>query len=541
MKTSSEIVSGAEEVARALDALGVTEIFAIASIHNIPILRAIRALGRTRIIPARHEQGAVHAADGYARANGRLGVAVVSTGPGTANAMGGLYEAAFASSPVLLLTGQIPTQHRGAGRGHIHEAERQNAMLSQVCREVFEPRGVGEVGAAVLAAGAAALSGRPQPAAVEIPIDLQTSGVEAVELTMPRLGRKAISNEDAAAVADLLEASQRPLIWAGGGVISGDASTALTEFAAAADVPVVTTREGRGAIREDHRLSLGAFPTVEPLRSFVESSDLLIAIGTKFQMHSTAGWTLNLPADMVQINVDPGDLQRTYPVSLALVGDLSDALTKLRGAVAHPTSRQTYVEEARQASHKARDIILGQAGPDYAAICASIREHLPAAGCVVRDATVPAYIWADRVLPIVTPRTSIRPTAAGIGPGLPLAIGAAVASDEPCVLIQGDGGLMLSVGELATAVQAQAPVIVCVFNDSGYGVLREIIQKEYGDPIDDVDLATPLIADLGRSFGIPSVLVSSVEQFDAAFEQAVHRRGPSLLEIDMSALVPMRR
>ena len=171
--TPSTPIRGGESVYWALRDLGVTHVFGISSIHNIPIFEAIDRLGHIVHVSCRHEQGAAHAADAYARATGRLGVVVASTGPGTTNTITGLFEAQTVASPVLLITGQVPTEFLGQGRGFLHEHERQLEMLQTVVSDVWAVRERAEIGTAVRVAGRRALEGRPGTAAVEIPIDLQ--------------------------------------------------------------------------------------------------------------------------------------------------------------------------------------------------------------------------------------------------------------------------------------------------------------------------------------------------------------------------------
>ncbi len=168
-----------------------------------------------------------------------------------------------------------------------------------------------------------------------------------------------------------------------------------------------------------------------------------------------------------------------------------------------------------------------------------MRELLPADGCIVRDATVPAYLWGNRAIPILKPRTSMHSTSAAIGPGLPLAIGAAMGSGKKTALIQGDGGFMLNIGELATAVQHNVPVIVCLFNDRGYGVLRSIQANAFEGRQTGVELATPDFAMVARGMGMHGEAVRSAEEFRDAFGRAVGHDGPVLLDIDMTKLVPM--
>ncbi|GIH68093.1 thiamine pyrophosphate-binding protein [Sphaerimonospora thailandensis] len=534
--------TGGEQIAEALDVLGVRHVFTIASAHNLEILRAIHRRGVTAVVGMRHEQGAVHAADAYARAGGGLGVAVVSTGPGTANAMGGLYEAAFASSRVLLITNQVDSMYLDKGRGYVHEAPNQTDMLRQVCREVILPRRAGDVGEAVLRLARDVLTGRPQPAALEVPVDFQSARSERSPLRPYPVPADPVDGKPVAEAAAALTAARRPLIWAGGGVVSAGASAELVRLAEALGAPVVTSREGRGAIPEDHELALGAFPTVAPLRDFVESADCVLAVGTRFQMYPTDCWTLKLPENLIHLDVDPGVIGRSYPARLALVGDARIGLAQLAERLPPRRPRDDdYLAEGREAYRRARERISADMGPDHEAICAAIARHLPREAVVVRGTTVPSYVWGMRVLPALEPRTSIRPVAAGIGPGLPFAIGAAAATGGPVALLQGDGGLMLSVGELAGAVQQRSRVIMCLFNDRGYGMLRDIIAKSGAGPVQDVDLATPDFVGLATSFGAAAERVSSAAEFETAFAAAVGRDGPTVLEIDMSRLHPLRR
>ena len=171
--------TGADLMADALAQLEVEHVFGIVSIHNMPIMDAINRLGKTKIIDVRHEQGGTHAADGYARATGKLGVMIASTGPGTSNTVTGLYEAQYGSSRVLVITGQVETQFYGKGRGYVHEAENQVPMLASVCRRVESPRHVSQLGVALNSVINDIYTGRPQPGAIEIPIDIQYAETQA--------------------------------------------------------------------------------------------------------------------------------------------------------------------------------------------------------------------------------------------------------------------------------------------------------------------------------------------------------------------------
>lgn len=532
-------LSGGEAVYEALRAIGVEHVFGIVSVHNLPIYDVIARKGGITPVSMRHEQGALHAADGYARATGKLGVAITSTGPGAANAMSGLYEAQFASSRVLMITGQIETQYYGKGKGFLHEAERQPEMLRTVAPHTESVQRTEDIAETIVRVAQSISTGRPQPGAVEIPIDLQYARrkvdvphVEAWPRVQP--DREALSQ----AVAVLRE-SRQTVIWAGGGVITSGAAEQLRQLAETINAPVFTSSNGRGSIPEDHPLALGPLAHMPNFREVVESADVILAIGTRFQGGATRNWQTKLGGKLVHIDADPGSINRNYPADVAVVGDARDSLSMLLGELDGVANQLAFTEQARSIRDAAWQKIREEIGPDYEAIMDAMREALPRDGVVVRDATVPAYLWGNRIFPIYAPGTSMNPTSAAIGPGLPLAIGAAIGSGKKTALIQGDGGLMLSIGELATCAQHKAPVIVCVFNDKGYGVLRTIEGRTFDGRQFGVDLATPDFAAVAKGMGIHGEQVRDVAGFKEAFQRAVEADGPVLLDIDMSALTPM--
>jgi acetolactate synthase-1/2/3 large subunit len=532
-------MTGGEAVAAALETLGVRHVFGIVSVHNLPIYDAIARRGTIIPIGVRHEQAAAHAADGYARATGELGVVIASTGPGTTNTMTGLFEASFASSPVLLLTGQIDSGYLGKAKGVLHEAEQQRIMLSSLCRRVETVRRTEDIGRAVITVAEDIRAGRPQPGAVEIPIDQQ---YRRAEVTMPTLRTDAAYLPDADAlskVAEALSAATRPVLWAGGGVVSSGAAPALTALAERLNAPVVTTIEGRGSIPEDHPLCLGALTTTPPVEEIVSGADLVLAVGTRFQGSSTRNWKLSFGGTLAHLDADPAVIGRNYPTALPAVGDARAGLEFLLKSIGRVSTDPEHADKARSAAAAARRDARDGLGADHCQIMDAIRRHAPREAVIVRDATVPAYRWGDRLLSILQPRTSIRPASAAIGPGLPLALGAAAGSGRPAVLIAGDGGFMLHAGELATAVQHDLPVVICLFNDRGYGVLRTIEARQFDGRNFGVDLTTPDFPALAASMGVQATRVTGSAEFESAFRAAIASGKPALLDIDLLALGPL--
>ena len=302
-------------------------------------------------------------------------------------------------------------------------------------------------------------------------------------------------------VADALSAATRPVLWAGGGVVSSGAGPALAALAERLGAPVVTTVEGRGSIPEDHPLCLGALTTSPQVEEILAGADVVLAVGTRFQGHSTRNWRLSFGGTLAHLDADPAVIGRNYPTALPVVGDARIGLELLLDAVSRVSTDPEHAEKARSAADAARRDARARIGEDYCQIMDAIRRHAPRDSVIVRDATVPAYVWGDRLLPILQPRTSMRPASAAIGPGLPLALGAAAGSGRPAVLIAGDGGFMLHVGELVTAVQHDLPVVICLFNDKGYGVLRGIEARQFDGRNFGVDLTTPGLPGAGAVDG----------------------------------------
>ncbi|MDH4146884.1 MAG: thiamine pyrophosphate-binding protein [Acidimicrobiia bacterium] len=534
------LMTGGEAVVRTLEALGVTHVFGIVSVHNLPISDALGRSDTITVIRSRHEQQAAHAADGYARATGRLGVVLTSTGPGAANAVAGLFEAQYGSSPVLMITGQTESRFYGKGKGFLHEAEKQLDMLRSVTRRAESVRRPEDIVGSLLAVAADCRTGRPQPGALEIPIDYQYAVAEhpvpeAAVAPAPR----AVPDPDALAQAvELLDAAERPLIWAGGGVVSADASTQLTELADKLGAPVVTTIEGRGALAEDHPLCLGARTERGALAPVVADADVVLAVGTRFQNYATRMWQLRMPGKLIHLDADPSVIGRNYPATVSLVADAREGLAALAAAVSPRGADAAYVDSARAALAADNEALAGEIGPDHLQICATMRRLLPRDGIIARDSTVPVYLWGNRLLPILEPRTSLRPSSVSIGPGLSLGIGACAGTGRRTVVMAGDGGFQLGIGELATVAEHNLPMVVCVFNDRGYGVLR-VIQDAVMGKRANVDLHTPDFAAVARGMGLAAERVAGVAEFETAFGRAVERDGPTLLDIDMEALAPI--
>ena len=533
------MITGGQAVAETLASLGVTRVFGIVSVHNLPIYDALSLHPDIEVTNVRHEQAAAHAADAYSRVTGGLGVILTSTGPGAVNAIAGIYEAAFVSSQLLMITGQIESRFRGKAKGFLHEYEKQPDMLGSVCRAVASVRYTEDISTDIAGVVDDIRRGRPQPGAVEIPIDLQYRTAEVQIVGSPDVERLSPDENLLDQAAELLQQAERPIIWAGGGVNISGAAHELTALAERLGAPVVTTIEGRGSISEAHEFSLG-FRTDRVLgMEIFEDADLVFAVGTRFQNYATRVWTLPMPENLIHVDVDPGVIGRNYSASVAVVGDAKLALQGMLDRIDSGNVDEQFVDRCRKIRTADEQAVQEEIGANHSQIVSIIRRLLPDACPVVRDSTVPGYTWGNRLLQIVRSRTSLRPAAVAIGPGLPLAMGAAIGSETHALLVQGDGGLQLSIGELSACAEHQIPVIVLVFNDSGYNILRiiqdNVLGHKHGTELPTVDFVA-----VAEGMGVDAERVEGVEQFEPALQRALDRSGPTLLDIDMELLAPIQ-
>jgi acetolactate synthase-1/2/3 large subunit len=533
--------TGGDALVRVLRENGCEVVFGIVSVHNLPLVQAVdRDL---RWVTVRHEAAAVNAADAYSRATGTLGCALTSTGTGAGNAAGSLVEALAAGSRVLHVTGNIDTTYLGQARGVIHETKDQLGMLQAVSKRAYR---VPSAGAALDTLRTAAAEARALPAgpvSVEWPIDLQyaeqpglTGSTGLASDTGPAPETPVPGEVEITRAAALLAGAARPAFWIGGG--GRDARPEILALAERLDAAVFTSNAGRGTIGEDHDLVIGNFAASPDGQALLEEADVLLSIGTHFRSNETKTYKLVLPAVHVQIDVDKAALGRAYPVTLGLHGEAAASVAALSAALPEKSAAEAgWRQRVAQTRRGVREKLAENIGP-YAAICAAMRDHLAPESPIARDVTIPSSQWGNRLLPILDPRTNIFALGGGIGQGLAMGIGAALARpDVPTLVIAGDGGLSVHLGELATLGQERPWLVLVVFNDGGYGVLRNM-QDTYMERRSGVDLFTPDFGQLAASCGLGYARVTSADNFDSAFADAIAGRGPAVVEIDVTAVGP---
>ncbi len=535
MPITTELPVG-DLIASALAEIGVTTIFGVISIHNMPILDAIARQGRIRFVPARGEAGAMSMADAFARVTRGLGVCITSTGTAAGNAAGSQVEALTAGSPVLHITTQIDRPFMDRDRAPIHDVPRQPDMLKAISKayiRVWEPHQAVD---AVLAGAQAALSAPTGPVSLEIPIDVQR-----VKLRTRPPARAAVQRvvPDPAALdtlAGMILRAERPMLWLGGGARgAAEAATALVDRGVAA----VTSTQGRAVVPETHPRSLGAFNMTAEAQALYEHADFMLVIGSRLRGNETRNNAMRLPRVLAQADAEPTQAGRNYPVDFFLVGDarlvLEGLLARLPAKLA---TDATFLDSVAPAKARGEAALQRALGPYRAVADALSSRTFSGAHPWVRDVTISNSTFGNRYVKLAAPHLGVHALGGGIGQGIAMGIGAAMAGAGRAIALLGDGGAQLMIGELFCAMEMAADVTYVLMNDRGYGVIRNIQDAQYEGRHEYSNILTPDFSMICGSVGMPHARVSRAEDFAAALDAGMAAKGPAMVEVDMIAIGP---
>ena len=525
-------------VARYLADLGVEVVFGVISIHNMPILDAIAVQGRIRFVPARGEAGAMNMADAYARVSGRLGVVFTSTGTAAGNAAGSQVEAQTAGTPLLHITATVDTGFMDRDRAPIHDVPRQPDMLRGVSKAFFRMWDANGAIGALTAAVSAAISAPSGPVSLEIPVDVQRSRAVSGTRTLAPAAQRPIAPDAALdEIARLVSRARRPMVWLGGGARGAGAEA--QELVRRGFVAVTSTN-GRAVVPEDNPASLGAFNMTPEAQALYRTSDLMIVVGSRLRGNETLNNTMVLPHPLVQIDADAYQGGRNYAVDLFAQGDAADTLRRLLDRLPDQlVVDPNFAFEVATARATAEGVLRDKMGP-YQVIAEALLERVPAAGHPwVRDVTISNSTFGNRYVRLAEPRLGVHALGGGIGQGVAMGIGAALASPgAKAITLLGDGGTMLGLAEMITAVEERAPLVYVLMNDQAYGVIRNIQDAQYDSRHHYSVLRTPDFAGFCASVGMPHRRVKRVGDFAAALDAAIAADGPQLIEVDMVAIGP---
>lgn len=526
--------TGGDALANSLVRHGVKDLFMIPGIQLDWAVEALRRRSEEiRLFVPRHEQTTTYMADGYYRASGQVGAAMVVPGPGALNAGAGLATAYASNSRVLFITGQIHSSGIGRGCGLLHEIKDQTGLVRGLTKWNHLVESPADIATAVDLAFGELASGRPRPVGIEIPHDyLSTEApvpANSAAVATPRDAAPACDAKALQAAASMIDRARLPVLYVGGGILSSDASVALKALAERIGAPVVMSDNGRGAIDDRHPLAMNSLAG----RAVFEHADLVIVAGSRFidALTPTTSWPTG-KARFIHINIDPGDLGAPRAPDVALCGDVRHALEHLADLTAARTAL-TDVEAQRVKEWAQRQIDAVRPQSEY---ITQMRAALPEDGIFVNELTQAGYL-ARIAFPVYAPRTYIGPGYQGtLGYGFPVALGAAVAAGGRRVLsVTGDGGFGWNLQELATAQRYQLPVTLVVFNDGHYGNVRAIQKREFGAEV-AVELTNPDFQLLGKAFGVDSVAVDEPAALGAAIKESLRARGPVMIEVKVGEM-----
>ncbi len=530
-------------VAEFLHLNGVENVFGVVSVHNIPMLDAIGRRNFIRMIPARGEMGAGHMADGYARSVNGLGVVFTSTGPGAANAAGSIVEARFAGSPVIHFTGQTATSNLDKNQGTVHDVPNQLGMLQSISKKAIRINNAEEALTKLKDSVEIALTAPMGPVSVEIPIDIQRTNIERPldldQIKLPIINLEIGDTSSIDKMEALILSSKRKILWVGNG--GKYAKKEIKQFVDMGFV-VVTSTQGRGVISEENKMCLGAFNAVPLIEDFYKSLDLMIVVGSRLRGHETRDMSLQLPQNIIQIDIDPNAQNRTYNTDHFHCGDakkvLNELIIRLSGKL---HLEDQWVSEVNDLKMKIIHEYKNTLGA-YKNFPEIVRKVLPENGRWVRDVTISNSMWGNRLMPITSPEENIYPVGAAIGPGMALAIGASIGSKgKKTIAMCGDGGFMLNLPDLWTAAETNCDVVFLVMNDQGYGVIKHIQESMYGGRKFFADLIGPNFEDLSKVAKIKYKKIKKADELEKSLDEAVKFEGPVLVEVDVNSVGEMPR
>jgi acetolactate synthase I/II/III large subunit len=523
-------MTGGEALVQSLYREGIRVVFGLPGVQLYGVMAALRDEPRIRFITTRHEQATSYMADGYARAGGDVGTGLVVPGPGLLNSTAGLSTAYSASSPVLMLSGQIPREQIGKNVGLLHEVNDQQDCIAPITKWRRRVLQVAEIPAAVREAFTQLRTGRPRPVELEMPPETMEEEGDADLLPATEAGRAAAPAGDIARAVEILLAAKNPIIYAGGGANLSGAHEALRAVAEHLQAGVASSPEGKGAVGDLSDLSLGAaFWRDSPLRAAIHAADVVLVVGSRLALVTFA------PGQrIVQIDVDPEEIGRNHTNTVGLVGDarrtLEALLEKLRAATAPRPSRKAERETLRA------EIAGLMTQEPQTSILRSLRSGCPEDTILVAGMTQIGY-YSRPFWPTFAPRTYITSSYSGnLGYEYPVALGAKVARPEkPVVAVIGDGGFLFNAQELATAVQHKINVVAVVFNDNAYGNVARDLDEDWGGNF-GAALHNPDFMKLADAYGVHGMRAKEATDVGRLVKEAVGLERPVLIEVPVGRM-----
>jgi acetolactate synthase I/II/III large subunit len=521
-------LTGGQAIVQSLLLHGVDTVFGIPGVQTYGFFDALHeARDRIRVLYPRHEQATAYMAFGYAKTTGRVGVFSVVPGPGILNAGAAVCSAYGASAPVLCVTGQVPSEFIGSGKGHLHELPDQLATMRSIMKWAARIEHPAEAPAAVAEAFRQMSTGRPRPVGLEMPWEVFGT-LAPVTLIPPPHSYAQIETDPEKLIlaARLLKSAHNPMIMVGGG--AQHAAAEVLELASLLQAPVVSFRSGRGIVADDHYLG---FTCASGYRRWAET-DVLIGIGTRMELQWFR-WP-DPPRDLkiINIDIDPAQMSRLKP-TVPVVGDARSAVRGLIAAVMNEGGARASRRDEFEATKAATRADIQTIQP-HIAYLEAMRDVLPRDGYFVEEICQTGFT-SYFGFPVYQPRTFVSCGHQGtLGFGYSTSLGVKAAHPDKAVLsISGDGGFMFGVQELATAVQHGIHVVSVVFNNGAFGNVMRDQQERFGGRVIAAQLRNPDFVKLADSFGMAGYRVKTPAELRVALEKAFAADAPALIEVQL--------
>ena len=527
-------MSGGEALVNSLVREGVEVIFGLPGVQMYGVVSAIKENPAIKMIVPRHEQATTYMADGYARASRGIGVAMVVPGPGLYNAAAGLSTAYSVSSQVLMIAGQIPRATIGKNLGGLHEVNDQLETIKPVTKFQKRIMNLKDIPDSMAEVFSELRNGHPRPVEVEMPPEtmVEKDEVELYE-PAPQL-RVAASDESIETAAKLIIDAKNPIIYAGTGVVRSQAEEELIQLTEATNIPVINSAGSKGVISDDHKHSLGSSLSGKgPIKDLVESSDLIIVLGSRFALRNPAGdgcQIIHLDIDPEETKILEGRIQKSVT---SVNGDAKLSIKKLTDKI--KSMGGTSLNSPGEIVAKIREQITSgdQITEPQNSILDSLRAGMPKETITVWDMTQMGYYSRAFWKTYYTSTYIDSGYSGNLGYAYPTALGAKVAKpDTPVVSISGDGGFMYNVQELSTAVKYGINTVAVVFNDNHYGNVRRDLEEDWtGDY--GTEFVNPNFVQMAESFGALGIKVTDPNKVGDAIAEAIAAERPALIDVDM--------
>ena len=526
-------MTGGQSLINSLYNEGVRVIFGLPGIQLYHAIAPILEYNDLKFITTRHEQATTYMADGYARAGGKVGVAMVVPGPGLQNASAGITNAYASSSPVLIISGQINRDKISKDVGVLHEINDQIDIIKPITKWQKRILKASKISLGVREAFQKIRTGRPRPVEIEIPPEALSDFLIYQNYKQARISNIKIKNKSLKKAAKILINSKRPIIWSGGGVHTSEGSKDLLALAEYLQIPVITTAEGKGSISDKHYLSLGSPQgrstgnSKDSLRNFFYTCDVILAVGTRFANAEAKPFQ-----KVIQIDIDHKEVGRNHKNTLGIVGDARQVLQQLLKLIEIDSkpkkNKKIFFEKMRSIRYEDP---ANQIEP-LASYVKALRQGIPDDGILVADMTTVAY-YARVHYQTYHPRSYFTSSYSGnLGSAFPTSLGIKVAKPNKVVVsISGDGGFLFNSQELATAVQFGINVIAIVFNDESYGNVKRDMKKMFNNKSLGAELKNPNFIKLAESYGVEGMKAENPEKLKICIEKAITLNKPVLIEV----------